>query len=308
MNAIPDLNALALPDLFEELARGGLIRRVLELARDEDLGEGDITTQCWSPPASMTAARLVAREPGVIAGLEALPMLRAIFAPDAMWTPKVLDGQRAAQGETLGIIQGPTRQVLALERTMLNLLSRLSGVATSTARHVEAVGPGSRARVCDTRKTTPGLRMLEKYAVRCGGGWSHRLGLYDAMLVKDNHVAPIPLDALTRHAADAARTARAARTLRFVEIEADRIEQVEALLRVEPGLIDIILLDNFSLPLLRDAVALRDRLNPRVLLEASGGVTLASIGAIARTGVERISVGAITHSAVALDLALDSMG
>jgi nicotinate-nucleotide pyrophosphorylase (carboxylating) len=309
MNPV-DLNSLPLPALFAELGRSGLVRRVLELARDEDLGEGasggDITTETWSPGSASVRARVACRRAGVVAGLAAMPMLLELFAPRARFEAMMADGARSESGDAIGIIEGPTREVLALERTMLNLLGRLSGVATLTARYAEAVGAGVRARVFDTRKTTPGLRALEKYAVRCGGGCCHRLGLFDAMLAKDNHVASVPLDRLAGHAAEAARRARGARPLRFVEIEADRLEQVERLLTVEAGLIDVILLDNMSVEMLRGAVALRDRMNARVVLEASGGVRLETIRAIAETGVERISVGAVTHAAASLDLGLDA--
>lgn len=324
MSEPTDLNALPLPALFDELARTGLIRRLLELARDEDLGTppgarpdeaaiassqgriGDITTQSWSPSHARIRAHVVAREPGVIAGFAAVPMLLELLAPTTIFEAALADGQRAAPRRTIATAAGPAHEVLALERTMLNLLSRLSGVATLTARYVEAIGPGVRARLYDTRKTTPGLRMLEKYAVRCGGGFCHRLGLYDAVLVKDNHLAGVPIGQLASRAADAARRARADRPLRFVEVEATRLEQVEALLTVEPGLIDLILLDNMTVDQVRRAVALRDRINPRIELEASGGVRLDTIREIAQTGVERISCGAITHSAPALDLALDA--
>jgi nicotinate-nucleotide pyrophosphorylase (carboxylating) len=235
-----------------------------------------------------------------------MPMLVEVFAPETRFNASHDDGRAAASGAALGTLEGPTRQVLALERTMLNLIARLSGVATLTARFVESIGPGANAKVYDTRKTTPGLRLLEKYAVRCGGGFCHRLGLHDAMLVKDNHVAHIPLDRLAAHAAESARRARADRPLRFVEIEADRLEQVEALLSVEPGVIDAILLDNMPPAMLREAVAKRDSMNPRLLLEASGGIRLETIRAVAETGVDRVSVGALTHSAISLDLGLDS--
>lgn len=310
MIAPSDLNSLPLPTLYGELARSGLVRRLLELACDEDLGtgaaRGDITTAAWSPRSERTRARLVCRQAGTIAGLAAMPMLVEVFAPETRFNASHDDGRAAASGAALGTLEGPTPQVLALERTMLNLIARLSGVATLTARFVESIGPGANAKVYDTRKTTPGLRLLEKYAVRCGGGFCHRLGLHDAMLVKDNHVAHIPLDRLAAHAAESARRARADRPLRFVEIEADRLEQVEALLSVEPGVIDAILLDNMPPAMLRDAVAMRDRLSPRTVLEASGGIRLETIRAVAETGVDRVSVGALTHSAISLDLGLDS--
>ncbi len=301
-----DLNALPLPALYARLRDTGLVRRLLELARDEDLGPGDLTSALSLPEADRLDAAVVARAPGVVAGLAAVPDLLAVFGGDCRFIPRARDGDRVAAGDRLGTLAGPARAVLAVERTLLNLLGRLSGVATAAAAYVAVLDPGSTAKVLDTRKTTPGLRVLEKYAVRCGGGSCHRLGLHDAVLVKDNHLARVPLARLADWAADAARRARALATPpAFVEFEVDSLDQLGRLLRVEPGLIDIILLDNVSPPALARADALRRELNPAILLEASGGVTLGTIGSISRTGVDRISVGAITHSAAALDVALD---
>lgn len=312
MSAPLDLNALPLPDLYRELSRGGLVRRLLELARDEDLGSGeqrgDITSESWSAAEARGRYVIAARQAGVLAGLAAAPDLIELFSPESVLHPRAADGDRVEAGAVIAEIEGPAAAVPGLERTMLNLLGRLSGVATLTARFVETAGTAARARVFDTRKTTPGLRVLEKYAVRCGGGFCHRLGLYDAVLVKDNHIAGVPPERLTELAAQAARRARGARPLRFVEFEADGPEQVSALLAVERGLIDVILLDNMSPALLREMVLLRDWMNPGVLLEASGGVRLETIRAIAESGVERISCGAVTHSAVSIDFGLDATG
>ena len=204
----------------------------------------------------------------------------------------------------------PPADLLAVERILLNLLGRLSGIATLTRQYVDAVA-GTKARIYDTRKTTPGWRRLEKYAVRCGGGWNHRGGLHEAILIKDNHLALgaqssdgaqrfTPAEAVTRakqfvqeHAADPGMV---------IEVEVDTLQQLDAVLPMRP---DIVLLDNMSLSQLRDAVSRRDAVDPAIELEASGGVTLATVGEIAATGVERISVGALTHSAVALDIGLD---
>lgn len=311
MNPLADLNALPLPDLYSELSRGGLVRRVLELARDEDLGpdgsprSGDITTRAWVAGDPAAAARLVAREAGVLAGMAALPELVEVFAPRCRATAHTPDGSAFARGDALAELRGPLAELLRLERTMLNLLSRLSGVATLTAEYVRAIGPGVRAGLFDTRKTTPGLRVLEKYAVRCGGGCCHRLGLHDAVLVKDNHLAGVPPSELPRRIAGAAARARADRPLRFVEVEADSLEQLEVFLTTPPGTIDVVLLDNMTPRMLARAVKRRDEAQPRLLLEASGGITLATIREVAMTGVDRISVGAVTHSARAIDLALD---
>lgn len=307
VNGLVDLNALPLPALFDELARGGLVRRIIALARDEDLGDvGDVTTRAWSPPTERLVAVAAARREGIIAGLAAGPLVMEVFAPGSRFEGLVKDGSRVGRGVCVARVEGPTREVLAAERTLLNLIGRLSGVATLTSRFVDAIGSGVKARLFDTRKTTPGLRVLEKYAVRCGGGWCHRLGLFDAVLVKDNHVARVPLERLAAHAAEASRRARGEGSPRFVEFEADRLEQVAALLTVEPGLIDVILLDNMPPAMLREAVAMRDAAGSGVLLEASGGVRLDTVRAIAETGVDRISAGAVTHSAVSLDVGLDA--
>lgn len=320
MNAAPygphepwtDLDSLSLPALFAELSRDGLVRRLLELARDEDLGpglvRGDVTTLATEPATDRVTARLVCRSGGVMAGLQAVPLLIEVFGGTCSFEERAHDGAHVARGAVLGVLSGPARDALALERTLLNLVGRLSGVATLTAAYVRALAdgaPGTRARVYDTRKTTPGLRMLEKYAVRCGGGESHRVGLYDAVLIKDNHLAGLGAQELATWVADAARRARTLRPLRFVEVETDTLDQARAILSIEPGLVDVLLLDNMGPPALAQAVRLRDEHAPTLLLEASGGVSLQTIGAIGATGVDRISVGALTHQATSIDLGLD---
>lgn len=217
----------------------------------------------------------------------------------------VCDGARVAAGTTLMQFRGPITSILPIERALLNMLGIAMATATSTAQYVDAVS-GTRAKVCDTRKTIPGLRWLQKYAVRCGGGHLHRMGLNDAILVKDNHIAGLSAHEYAeriRHGVERVRTA--ATPVRFVCAEADTIEQFEAVLALPAGIVDIALLDNFSVDLLACAVQLRDANNSQLLLEASGGVRLDTIRAIARTGVDRISVGAITHSSGWLDVALD---
>jgi nicotinate-nucleotide pyrophosphorylase (carboxylating) len=194
---------------------------------------------------------------------------------------------------------GPLRSLLTGERTMLNFMTHLSGVATVTRQFVDAV-QGTRAKILDTRKTFPGWRLLEKYAVRCGGGTNHRIGLYDGVLIKDNHIAAWSESSSIAAAVETAR--QSAPSGVSIEVEVDSIEQLKDAIHGHP---DIVLLDNMDLDSLRASVAVRDRLAPKILLEASGGVTLATVTAIAQTGVERISVGALTHSAPALDLAFD---
>lgn len=304
-SSVLDLNALPLPDLFHALTVDGLFRRTLEIARSEDLGAaGDITTDSIIPEDAIVSATLGARRPGVVAGLAAIPLLLDVFGCTAAATIRRPDGSRCQAGDVLARLEGPLRGILAIERTLLNLIGRLSGVATITDAHVQQVR-GTGAVVCDTRKTTPGLRGVEKYAVRCGGGTLHRIGLYDAALYKDNHLAHVPTVGLTQAINRAVRAVRASASPRFVEVEVDSLAQLEAVLACEEGLVDVILLDNMPLQMLREAVEKRNQSGRRVLLEASGGVSLGAIRAIAESGVERVSVGAITHSAPALDVGLD---
>lgn len=305
-----DLNGLKLPQLYARLADSGLVRRLLELARDEDLGPeglaGDVTSHVCSAQDRQVEAGLVCRENGVVAGLAVVEDLLDVFTPDVSFDATVADGAYVEAGAVLGVIKGSQWAVLAAERTVLNLVGRLSGIATYTNQFVAAIEGG--ARLFDTRKTTPGLRMLEKYAVRCGGGFCHRIGLYDAVLIKDNHLAGVPLDDLSEFVTEAARKAwplRADPGLGFVEVEVDSLEQLERVLAIETGLVDVVMLDNMDPGRLREAVSLRDRLGAEVQLEASGGVTLETVQAIAAAGVDRVSVGGLTHHAVSLDVGLD---
>jgi nicotinate-nucleotide pyrophosphorylase (carboxylating) len=300
---LADLNSLTLPQLFETLTADGSLQRMLEAAFREDAqAPGDITSQAIIPPDSRAKAALKARQAGVIAGLAAIPEILAERALSC--ASNAADGERCEAGQILATLEGSRRDMLLIERVLLNVIGRMSGVATLTRAFVDSV-KGARAVICDTRKTMPGMRGLDKYAVRCGGGTLHRMGLFDAALFKDNHLAAIPHDELGRRIEHAARAVRAAHDVRFVEVEVDGLEQLGAILAIEPGLIDVVLLDNMSVDQLRQAVGLRNRTSPRVLLEASGGVALATVRAIAETGVDRISVGAITHSAKWLDIGLD---
>lgn len=314
-----DLNTLPIETLFVELTRDGSFRRLLELARDEDLGigglPGDVTTLATIADDARAEAQVAARGSGVICGTRTLPELLRVFAPGVSQRVHVQDGGRLERGDVVAMLSGPLRQILAVERTLLNLMSRLSGIASLTAEHAKAI-EGTNAKLLDTRKTTPGLRALEKYAVRCGGGHCHRIGLFDAVLIKDNHIAHVGLNDLPRFVGEAIDRARGLAKsggeisgLRFVEMEVDTLEQFERVLTAglcEPGRgLDVVLLDNMSIEQLRQAVALRARHGSTVLLECSGGVTMKSIRAIAETGVDRISVGALTHQAVAMDLGLD---
>jgi len=300
-----DFNALPLSAVFDALVDSAALARVLEAARIEDLGaRGDVTSRAIIPDRERAAATIVAREEGVACGLEAAVRLPGAWRLDLRVEPATRDGKRIAPDDILARVAGDRRDLLAAERAMLNIVGRLSGVATVTRAFVDEV-KGTRAVICDTRKTTPGLRLLEKYAVRCGGGTLHRIGLFDAALFKDNHLSGIPLDRLTAALNDAAAKARDAGPLRFVEVEVDSLDQLDRVLDCKPGLIDIVLLDNMELDGLKEAVRRRDARRSAVQLEASGGVSLDTVRAIALTGVERISSGSLTHGATWLDVAMD---
>jgi nicotinate-nucleotide pyrophosphorylase (carboxylating) len=280
---------------------------LVELALREDLGDcGDITSEALVPADRIGRAVFVARKPGVLAGLPAAERVLEHF-PGVQLQSIRKDGDHLSTGEQgrIAVVSGPMRSILTAERTALNFLQRLSGVATQTARYVEAVA-GLPVQVLDTRKTTPGWRLLEKYAVRMGGGHNHRIGLYDGMLIKDNHLAAMPNPDRLMRIEEAIQVVWKTHPDLPMEIEVENLDQFWIALDCRP---DIILLDNMSLDDLRRAVRDRDGESEtddkRVLLEASGGVTLETIRAIAETGVDRISVGALTHSAVALDIALD---
>mgnify|MGYP006294263645 FL=1 len=261
-----------------------------------------MTSALFIDERAVASGRVVARQAGVMAGLAALPTIAAVYDPALSVELTRQDGDRVEPGDVLATIAGPWRSMLAGERVALNLLGRLSGIATLTGAYV-ARCRGTKAAVLDTRKTTPTLRGLEKYAVACGGGRTHRMGLYDAVLLKDNHLAGIPGASLREKVRSAAAQARAEHPrLKFIEVEVDTLDQLDAVL---PTGVDLVLLDNMALDALRQAVRRRDAWGTGVQLEASGGVNLDTIAHIAATGVDRISVGALTHSAVALDVALD---
>jgi nicotinate-nucleotide pyrophosphorylase (carboxylating) len=270
---------------------------LVRAALREDIGDGDVTTLATVPAEMIAAAVMVAREPMVICGLEVAEAVFHEVSPAIQIYREAQDGQRAERGQTLLRLRGPARGLLSAERVALNFVQHLSGIATLTARFVEAVA-GTRARILDTRKTAPGLRSLEKYAVIQGGGCNHRFGLFDRILIKDNHLAALRLE--PPNAVEAAvRRARAQYPRLEVEVEADTLEQVQQALLARA---DCILLDNMPVEDLRSAVWL---VNGRAKTEASGGVTLAGVRAIAETGVDFISVGGLTHSARAADVALD---
>ena len=299
-----DHRRLAWDEALERVV-AGLVPTWLE----EDLGhECDWTSLSIVPAEARAELDVVARSRGVVAGLRGAGIVVAAVDPRLGWFPAVDDGKVVERGAIVARLVGPTRSILTAERTVLNLLGRMSGVATATRRLVDAVA-GTNCRIYDTRKTVPGLRLLDKYAARAGGGWTHRIGLYDAILIKDNHLAAM--------AADGGRPAEAVRRARdfvfrtfpadraeatVVEIELDSLDQLPAVLEAGP---DIVLLDNMEAEALAAGVAIRNRVRPEVILEASGGVSPDTVGAIAATGIDRVSSGWPTHGSAWLDVALD---
>lgn len=277
----------ALPDL--------LIDPVVRAALAEDLGRGGDVTSALIPPEQRLAAVFAARADGRVAGLACARLAVAALDPAALFVVETPDGADVAKGQVIARIEGNARALLSAERVALNFLGRLCGVATLTRAYVRAV-EGTRASIVCTRKTTPGLRALEKYAVRCGGATNHRFGLDDAILIKDNHVA-----ACGGVGAALARARETAGHLMKIEVEVDSLAQLDEALPYRP---DVIMLDNFPLTDLTEAVR---RVDGRIPLEASGGVNLTTVRAIAETGVDAISVGALTHSAPVLDIGLDAV-
>jgi nicotinate-nucleotide pyrophosphorylase (carboxylating) len=289
---MPEAPKLQHPDAFlSPLAIDDAVRRAL----DEDLGRaGDITSNATIPESAHANAVMVARQGGVVAGLPLAAAAFRLLSPDVHIEPHVRDGASVNEGDPLLTLTGPARAILAGERTALNFVGRLSGIATLTSDYVHHT-EGTNLRICCTRKTTPGLRALEKYAVRCGGGFNHRFGLDDAILIKDNHIA---VAGGVRQVLE--RACEHAGHLITIEIEVDTLDQLREV--IDTGLADVVLLDNMDIAALTEAVKIA---HGRVVLEASGGVTEDTIAAIARTGVDYASSGALTHSAPNFDVALD---
>src|SRR5687768_14395793 len=273
------------------------VERAVAAALAEDVGSGDATTLSTVPETAVARAAMVAREPIVVAGLDFAEAAFRQLSPAVRCERIASDGQRVDEGAVLLRVEGPARALLTAERVALNFAQRLSGVATLTAQFVDGVA-GTRAQILDTRKTTPGWRRFEKYAVACGGGRNHRFGLYDMVLIKDNHLAALAGEKPNAIAAAVERARKQYPALR-IEVEADTLDQVQ---QAVDASVDIILLDNMDPAELRAAVAI---VNGRAKTEASGGVSLASVRIIAETGVDFISAGAITHSARAVDIGLD---
>lgn len=284
------------------------IRDLIRLAKEEDLRGDDVTSRLLIAEDQVGVGTLVQRQVGVVCGLPMVEMICKVY-DERLGVEQIpgfhmdiIEGRFSEASRTpLLRIRGPMRSLLSAERVILNFLQHLSGIATLTQRFVRRV-QGSKAKIYDTRKTIPGMRTLAKYAVRAGGGFNHRVGLYDGLLVKDNHLAGVPARELAGFLGDIVRRARA-ESIPLIEVEVDTLDQLREVLKVEG--IDVILLDNMDCPRMEQAVAMRDAAGCTVQLEASGGVTLETVHPIAMTGVDRIAIGALTHSAPALDIGLD---
>ncbi len=275
---------------------------LIELGLREDLGErGDVTSNLLIDEHQRGRVAVVARSQGVLSGMPLVALVLTEVDPLCELSQLHPDGTQVSRGETVAWLSGPVRSLLTAERTLLNFLNHLSGIASLTRCYVEAV-QGTPAQVLDTRKTHPGYRLLEKYAVRCGGGCNHRLGLYDGVMIKDNHLAAWRSGHPDSPASQVIQRVRQVWPELPLTVEVDTLEQLQEML---PGTPDIVLLDNMSPEWLRRAVALRNEIAPQTLLEASGGISLETISAVAATGVDRISIGALTHSAPGFDFGLD---
>jgi nicotinate-nucleotide pyrophosphorylase (carboxylating) len=268
------------------------IRQAIQAALVEDVGPGDVTSQATLPADLWYNGRFLAKAPGIIAGLEVVAQVCAAVDPAIRLTPLVADGDQVKRGTIIATVEGPARSLLTAERTALNFLQRMSGIASLTRRFVDAVA-GTNAVILDTRKTAPGLRAIDKWAVRLGGGQNHRYGLYDMVLIKDNHIAAVG------GISEAVARARSAAQNLPIEVEVKNLAELDEALALT---VDRIMLDNMSLAEMREAV---ERTNGRCPLEASGNVSLETVAAIAATGVDYISSGALTHSVMALDISLD---
>jgi nicotinate-nucleotide pyrophosphorylase (carboxylating) len=281
------------------------VRPLIKMAIEEDLGKSDLTSELLFKDDTFDKANIISREEIVVCGMPVIKEVLNLYDKRLKLKVYVKDGESAYTGRKIGTIEGPLRSMLSAERVILNFLQRLSGIATNTRKYVRAV-QGTKAKIYDTRKTLPGWRILEKYAVRCGGGHNHRLGLYDGILIKDNHLAQLGRNfqpKLKKMVCEA----RKLKGAKFVAVEVDHVDdQLNYVLEI-PG-IDIVLLDNMGQWQFKHAVEMRNKMrgkNKKPLLEASGNITLNNVSAIAQCGIDRIAVGALTHSATAVDIALD---
>ena len=281
------------------------IKPLIKLAIEEDIGPGDVTSKLLFKDSTLAKSHIISREEIVVCGMEVVKEILACYDSRLKLKINIKDGLSAHVGSKLGTIEGPLRSMLSAERVMLNFLQRLCGIATTTAKYVRAI-QGTKAKIYDTRKTTPGWRVLEKYAVRCGGGYNHRLGLYDAVLIKDNHLAQLGRNFYPK-LKKIINEAKKIKSIKFIAVEVDHVDdQLNYVLKI-PG-IDIVLLDNMGQWQLNHAVEMRNKMcgkGKKPLLEASGNVTLSTVSAIAQCGIDRVAVGAITHSAIAADIGLD---
>lgn len=274
---------------------------LIKTALAEDLGTGDITSEAFIPAEAKSCARIITRKKAVAAGLFVAQEVFRQLDPTLQVTLRAREGAALEAGATLLEVQGAARSVLSAERVALNFLGRLMGIATLTRAHVDAV-VGTSVTILDTRKMTPGWRALEKEAVKLGGGKNHRIGLFDAVLIKDNHLAALGSEQKNILPKKIAELRQKYPALK-IEIEADTLEQVEFFLSIKE--VNVLLLDNMSFEEMRRAVALKNQMAPKVRLEASGGITLENIRAVAETGIDEISLGALTHSALWTDLSLE---
>jgi len=278
---------------------------LIRMAIEEDLGQGDVTSQLFFKKSVTAKAHIISREEIIVCGMDVAKEILRQYNQKLKLKVHVRDGRSAHVGCNLATIEGPLSSMLSAERVMLNFLQRLSGIATTTNKYAQAV-QGTKAKIYDTRKTMPGWRILEKYAVRCGGGHNHRLGLYDGILIKDNHLAELGRNFQPKLRKIVCE-ARKIKGTKFIAVEVDHVDdQLNYVLEI-PG-IDIVLLDNMGQWQLKHAVEMRNQMcgkNKKPLLEASGNITLNNVSAIAHCGIDRIAVGAITHSATAVDIGLD---
>ncbi|RKY07406.1 MAG: carboxylating nicotinate-nucleotide diphosphorylase [Planctomycetota bacterium] len=278
------------------------VEPLIKIAVAEDFGAGDPTSEITVGGDEIAKGSLISREEIVVSGMEMVGAILKQYDTRLEFKPLVADGYRASVADRLGVIKGPLRSMLSAERVVLNFLQRLCGISTMTWKFVSATR-GTRAKIYDTRKTIPGWRELEKYAVRCGGGYNHRMCLGDAVMFKDNHIAELG-PKFEPKLKKMVEKARANKNVKFVVVEVDHVDdQLDRVLAIDG--VDVILLDNMGQWQLRHAVELRDKIGKKPLLEASGGITLNTVLTVASCGVDRISVGAITHSAIAVDIGLD---
>ena len=281
------------------------VHTLIDMAVEEDFGNGDPTSAITIPEDLCTKTALITREEIVVCGMEVVGEVLKRYDERLKFKILIPDGSRANVADRLGTIEGPVRSMLSAERVVLNFLQRLSGIATTTYKYVTAVR-GTNAKIYDTRKTTPGWRELEKYAVRCGKGHNHRYNLGEAVMIKDNHIAELGQhDKLVKNLTELVAKAKTIKTVKFVCVEVDHVDdQLNYVLKV-PG-VDIILLDNMGQWQYKHAVQMRNQMcGKRPLLEASGGITLHNVRQVAQCGLDRISIGAITHGAVSVDIGLD---